>query len=127
MKHALLVAATFLLLVGCTSRPIYNVEDMVVITGTGAKLSQQEVRRAVVKAAVSKGWSVKDLGPGRVQATVRVRRHMARVVIAYSPRSYSITYRSSGLLGYDGQNIHRSYNRWIRGLEQRINGQFGAL
>ena len=59
--------------------------------------------------------------------TLNVRKHMARVAIAYSTRSYSITYKDSHTLAYDGATIHRNYNKWVRNLKILINRQLGSL
>jgi len=52
---------------------------------------------------------------------------MARVAIAYSTRSYSITYKDSHTMNYDGATIHRNYNKWVRNLEILINRQLSSL
>jgi len=127
MKRVLLLASVLLLLVGCTSKPIYNVDNAAVVTGAGAAPSQADVRRAIVEAAASKGWTVKDIDPTHLQATHVARKHMAQVVIEYSTSSYSITYEDSLKLKYNGTTIHRNYNRWIRNLEHRIRQRLAAL
>lgn len=128
MKHALLLASVLLILVGCsTSRPLYNVEKAAVFTGSGSPPTLDQVRRAVVVAATQKGWTVKRIGSGQMQATINVRKHMAQVVIAYSTKSYSITYKNSHTLEYDGALIHRNYNKWVHNMEVLINRQLGLL
>ena len=49
-----------------------------------------------------------------------MRQHTAVVDIRYSPESYSISYRDSAVLLYDGQVIHRNYNKWVQLLSERI-------
>ncbi len=128
MRLARLVAAVFLVLVGCsTSQIIHNVGNAVVFTGSGSQPTLEEIRRAIVVAATSKGWSIRDIDSENIQATLNLRKHMAQVMIAYSTRSYSITYKDSHTLDYDGTMIHRSYNKWVRNLEILINRQLGLL
>ena len=128
MKHACLLATVLLILVGCsTSKPLYNVGNAVVFTGSGSQPTLEKIRRAIVVAATYKGWKVKNIDSRNMQATINVRRHMAQVMIAYSTRSYSITYKDSHTLDYDGTMIHRSYNKWVRNLEVLINRQLGLL
>ena len=74
-----------------------------------------------------KGWTAKNIGSRQIQATLNVRKNIARVVIAYSTRSYSITYKDSHTLAYDGATIHRNYNKWVRKLKILINRQLGSL
>ena len=124
MNRTLMSLSVLLILSGCsTSRPLYNVHDAAVFTGSGSQPTLDKVRRAIVTAATGKGWSVKDIDTGHLLATLNLRKHMAQVVIAYSTRSYSITYKDSHTLNYDGTRIHRNYNGWIRNLEIRINRQ----
>lgn len=59
--------------------------------------------------------------------TLNLRSHMAQVDIRYTTTSYSITYRDSKDLNYDGSNIHRNYNNWIRNLDQAIKQQLASL
>ena len=50
-----------------------------------------------------------------------MRQHQAVINIPYTARDYSINYVSSINLDDDGKGaIHRSYNRWILGLNQAI-------
>lgn len=127
MKRVILLASVLLLLGACTSKPIYNVYNAAVVTGSGSAASLAEVRQAIVEAANSKGWTVKDIDSNHLQVTHRVRKHMAQVVIEYSTSSFSIAYDDSVRLRYNGTTIHRNYNRWIRNLEHRINQRFIAL
>ena len=122
MKHACLLASVFLILVGCsTSQPLHSVDSAVVFTGSGSQPTLEQIRRAIVASVTRKGWTAKNIGSRQIQATLNVRKNIARVVIAYSTRSYSITYKDSHTLDYDGATIHRNYNKWVRNLEILIN------
>ena len=58
---------------------------------------------------------------GLIRGKVNVRQHQAVIDIPYSAHDYSINYVSSVNLDDKGKgNIHRSYNRWILGLNQAI-------
>jgi hypothetical protein len=128
MKHACLLASVFLILVGCsTSQPLHSVDSAVVFTGSGSQPTLEQIRRAIVASVTRKGWTAKNIGSRQIQATLNVRKNIARVVIAYSTRSYSITYKDSHTLAYDGATIHRNYNKWVRNLKILINRQLGSL
>ena len=45
---------------------------------------------------------------------------MALVRIDHDTKTFSITYKDSRNLGYDGTLIRRNYNRWVRNLKQSI-------
>jgi len=122
-----LVAAILLISIalasGCTrNQPIYNVEHAA-IPVAGKQLSADQVRAAIVRALVQKGWSVTDESEGHLEAEIHVRSHMARIDIDYSPTHYSITYKDSAVLRYDGTTIHRNYNKWIIHLQNLINSE----
>jgi hypothetical protein len=85
------------------------------------QLSAAQVRDAIIEAATDRGWIVKEDDPGRILLETFVRSHSAMITINYSPTTYDITYTDSENLLYDGKNIHRNYNTWIRLLQQQIN------
>ena len=57
-------------------------------------------------------------------ASIVVRdRHQAWVDIPYSTKGYQIRYRDSAGLDYDGERIHRNYNKWVQLLDADIRRQ----
>jgi hypothetical protein len=104
----------------CRTMPVYNVSAAPVVTKSG-QVSAAQVHAAIVEALHDGGWVVKQDDPGKILAEVLVRTHRADVEIDYSPTQYSISYKDSEDLLYDGSMIHRNYNKWIMLLETRIN------
>jgi hypothetical protein len=49
------------------------------------------------------------------------------VDIPYDTRRYSIVYKESANLGYDGTNIHRNYNRKVQELDRAIQDQLAVF
>jgi hypothetical protein len=84
-----------------------------------------QVRDAIIAAGATRGWVIKDAGPGQLRAAIDLRTHRAEADIAYSKTSYSITYASSTNLDYKAGNIHRNYNKWVENLSQAIQEQLG--
>ncbi|MDS4028980.1 MAG: hypothetical protein RKO66_02750 [Candidatus Contendobacter sp.] len=121
-----LIGIVALALVGCRSNPVYNVEGAPVSTSTSG-YNLRDVRNAIQQAGVSLGWQMKDVQPGLIIGTLYVRDHMAQVEIPYNRTSYSIIYRDSQNLGYDGVNIHSNYNGWVQRLSGAINAQLSRL
>ena len=103
--HALFAVA-LLVVAGCTSKPILNISD-VPVEWSKQPLTIDDVSKAIARAAVGLGWTLTQSGPGFLVATLNLRSHVAMVDIRYSTKSYSITYRDSQNLGYDGTMIHR--------------------
>jgi hypothetical protein len=50
-----------------------------------------------------------------------------QVDIAYTTTSYSINYKDSRGLDYDGSSIHSNYNGWVQRLDRAIARQLATL
>jgi hypothetical protein len=118
---ALLIAAA--VLAGCNTVPIMNVTDSPVVAASGRTLSNDQVRAAIVRAGVALGWQMRDEGPNKLVGTLQLRTHSAVVEIPYSPRAYSVNYRSSVDLQEKSGTIHKNYNGWIQNLQKGITAQ----
>ena len=115
-----------LLFAGCRSAPVYNVSDSA-YTSSEQGTAQEDLTRAIVTAGRSLGWIMKEQEPGHILATLHLRTHTAIVDIYYNHSKYSITYKDSTNLNYDGTNIHSNYNGWIQNLSNAINVQVSNL
>ena len=62
-------------------------------------------------------------GSGQDRGTLLLRDHRAVVDIDYTPRTYSIRYKDSSSLDYDGSSIHKNYNGWIENLDRAIRNR----
>ena len=111
---------------GCRSGPLYNVDNAPIDTGS-AKVKLDDITKAIKNAATGLGWMAKTVKPGHIVATLSVRAHVAVVDIKYSTKTYSITYKDSVELKYDGTNIHSKYNAWVKNLDSRIRLQINSM
>jgi hypothetical protein len=126
MVKRLLTIALLGLLVGCGRvDKIYNVENAELGAPPSATLGQ--VGQAIERAATGLGWTVSQEQPGAMTATLDVRTHKAVVRIAYDTRRFSIAYKDSVNLKYDGTDIHYRYNSWIRNLRNEIEKEAAAI
>ena len=117
-----------LLLTACArTLPVYNVTEAPVVTASGTTPSLEQVEGAIVTACRDKEWFVDPVADGHIVATVHVRKHTAVVDILYSPTNYSIKYKDSEMLLYDGTLIHRNYNKWVKLLADRIDHELNSL
>jgi hypothetical protein len=124
----LLAGLSLAIATGCrTSTPIYNVQDATIVTNSDKPASATDVKKAILRAGTSLGWNMKEEKPGHIIGTLHLRTHMAQIDIKYSPSSYSITYRDSQNLNYDGTNIHGNYNGWVQRLQQNIQSQMNLM
>lgn len=116
---AILIGAG-LIMAGCASKvPVYNVDNAPTPSGRSA----QAVKSAIQRAGAGLGWQIREAGAGRLSGTLVLRTHVAEVDIPYGPGGYSIQYRDSQNLDYDGTVIHNRYNAWIQKLDQTIQAQ----
>lgn len=120
---AFLVLSVLIAAVGCRTAPLYNVTNQSIVPSGGKSKSLEEVKTAIVEAGKARGWMMKDIEPGRLEGELRVRSHVAVVDIKYSTTSYSINYKDSKELHYDGTKIHPNYNGWIQNLQRDIENR----
>ena len=118
--------ATVVALVACNSAPIRNVSNAPVTSASGKALSDDQVKGAIIRAGSALGWQMKEIGPGKLGATLNLRKHEAVIEIPYSRAGYSITYKASTGLDETAGNIHKNYNGWIENLTRGINAQLSA-
>lgn len=124
---AVAAAALVMLAAGCrVNAPVYNVAEAPVVASK-ANPSLDEIEKAIVRAGVALGWQMKPVKPGSMIGTLLLRTHVAVVDINYSAKSYSINYKDSTDLKYDGQTIHPAYNGWIQNLDKGIRAQLSNL
>ena len=121
----LVVPCVLLLLVGCRSAPLYNVDSTPVVANKAVTLA--DVEKAIVRAGGGLGWQIVSHAPGKAEGTLVLRTHRAIVDITYDTKAYSIKYKDSTNLDYDGTNIHSNYNGWIQNLDKAIRTQLSLL
>ena len=121
----LVVPVAILLLVGCRTADLYNVQGAPV-AGTKA-LSLADVEMAIKRAGAGLGWQIVPRAPGKAEGILVLRDHRAVVDITYDTKAYSIVYKDSSNLQYDGKMIHSNYNGWIQNLDKAIRAQLNLI
>jgi len=122
MKKIVLVALTMLLMVGCVTKPIQNVENRP-IPLTAQQLSLDQIESLIIAAGQSRGWQFKREAPGHLSASQNNPKYAATVDIRFDQRVYSILHRSTvGLKEKDG-TVHTRYNNWILLLQRDIDAR----
>lgn len=114
-------AVAAFILSGCFGRlqPIYEVTDRP-IPSAAKILSEAKMGDAIIAAGLKRRWEMERIGRGQIRATQRRQSHVAVVDIYYSNETYTLRYNSSEDLLYNGSQIHRTYNFWLRNLEADI-------
>jgi len=103
---------------GCRTAPVSNVVAAPVTTIQPATM--QTVEAAIPKAGNGLGWTMVPRSPGKVEGVLALRTHKAVVDIDYDTKMYSIKYKDSVNLDYDGKTIHKNYNGWVENLDRAI-------
>ena len=126
MLKRLAVIVLIGLVAGCGRvAEIYSVQNEEL--GAPPSATMQQVSQAIDRAARGLGWEVAQERPGLSVATLDVRSHKAVVTISYDTKRYSIAYKDSVNLKYDGKDIHYRYNSWIRHLRDAIEKEAAAI
>ncbi len=125
LARMLLIVVPALVAIGCTTVPVQNITDQTFTTNRPASL--EEIGNTIVRAGASLNMQMRKVRPGLINATYAVRGVSAVMEIKYSTKSYSIEYKDSQGLKYDGTNIHKNYNSWVQNLNNRIQAQMSAL
>ena len=84
------------------------------------KISNEQMRSAIINAAQTQQWQVTAEGEGALSALYQKSDYTAKIAIKYAPTFYSINYADSTRMRYDGKTIHPTYNRLIKALQAGI-------
>ena len=121
---AILLAAVSI--AACTTAPIHNVSNAPITSASGKALTDDQVKSAIIRAGAALGWQMHEIAPGKLGASIALRKHTAEIEIPYSTKQYSIVYKNSTNLDEKGGQIHKNYNGWIQNLTRGINAQLSA-
>jgi hypothetical protein len=105
--------------VAANKQPIYQINNEN-ITVISEELPIARVEQAIVKAGVVTGWRISKLSQGLMLGTMTQKSATAMIEISYNTQSYSIRYRDSANMGYDGAVINPIYNTWVEQLNSAI-------
>ena len=109
-------------LAGCArTAPIDQVHSTV-----SAGHTQEQVKKAILKAGVERKWIMSEAGQGVIKARQQSRDHSAEIRINYTASSYDINYENSQNLQASGGQIHKNYNRRNLDKDIQLNLSAGA-
>lgn len=108
----------------CAGRmePIYNVVDHAV-PAAAQNLPLAEIERNIMVAGALRHWRFERINPGELRGTFSNSKHEAVIDVTFSPQTYSIHIDHTQNLLQEGDEVHRTYNRWVRNLERDIDDQ----
>ena len=112
-------------LTSCRTAPVLNVDNASFVANHQVTLS--DVGDAIIRAGGGLGWRMRKESEGHMIGTLALRSHVAVVDITYDTSEFSIHYKDSTNLNYDGTKIHSNYNGWIQNLQNAILAETSAL
>ena len=122
------IAVSLIFLSGCRSMrivPVVNIQNSTI--EVNGNYSKSDVKKAIITAVKGQGWGIKTKKGNHIVAVLFVRQITATIDIRFNKKNYSITYKDSSKLSYDGTNIHRNYNTWIQNLDNRIQAELSNI
>lgn len=100
------------------SAPIQSIKTPVL-----TKATVQEVRNAILRAALSKNWQVVEEVNQKITLKYVKKVHIAACDVAYSEKEYTITINPMTTLIQGDNEVHPKYNQWVRNLDKQIQRQ----
>lgn len=128
-KKAFLLVGALALVLGAACAPLAPIQNYPnqPLT-TNRPVSLDEVGKAIRAAGASLRMQMQQVRPGVIQATyIGTKARSAVMEIKYDTKQYSITYKDSQGMQYDGNNILKGYNGWVENLDKNIRAQLSAL
>lgn len=99
-------------------RAIFNVIEAPLVSANGKPISAEQAKNIFKKAAIARGWRVRDGEDNSLIAELYIRKHWAQIRFTNTEKTYNITYLNSQNLNYRDGKIHRNYNNWIIKLDR---------
>jgi hypothetical protein len=108
---------------GANLAPVLNINHAPVAGVPAGADPTAYVHDAIRRAVLSRGWTVAGEAPGVVTANIQKEGISATVDIPYTATDFSIVYRESSGLSYDGTRVHKRYNHWVDRLRASISAE----
>ena len=120
------IGMLILVIASCSSVSIKNVPRQPFST-EALKLSSTQIEKIIIKSVLKHQWIITNKTEGKLIATYSTRGHIVKVAIDFDQSGFSISYVDSTNMNYDGNSIHRNYNRWVNimrvGILRDVNTQ----
>lgn len=118
-----------LALVAACGGEIHRVESVGYGYGPQKGVTLEQMRAAIESSATGRGWQLSNAKSGSFDAKREwgAGKHNIVVTVFYDPKTFSIRYKDSRAMGYDGRFIHHTYNDMVRDLEETIQTSVSRL
>ena len=124
-----ILSAVFLfLLSGCRTEAVLNLNNHPIPAIGGAFMKPEVIENGIVQAGSRLGWRMSRKGENTVLAYhVNDDGSQAIVAISFSKKTYSVNYYNSQNFLYDGEVIHKKYNKLVINLINGINDELYVI
>jgi len=123
----LILLASIVVFMGCGSGTLVKNYENSPISAPAGKKNHENIRRAIIVAGTNTGWQMREVSKSHIVATSYRSGHMAKVDINYTTETFSINYKDSSSFQYDGTNIHKTYNSWVKKLYKTIKKNLSKM
>ena len=129
LLRALPVFLAIFFLAACATEQMHKVDKVDYGYYTKKSLTMEKVRTTIERTATRNGWRLSNQQDGSFSGKREWGggKHNIVVDVIYDLRKFSIKYRDSHQMKYDGSWIHNSYNRMVQKLEKDIIAAVNAL
>lgn len=128
VKRFLSISALMVLLVlsACRTTEVRNIESEPHFAPESATMA--EIKKGIIRAGLHRDWLMQEIEPGHLEAKVDVRgKHSATVDIFFDKKKFSILYKDSQNMKYNGNTIHSNYMNWVENLKTDIRKEMSLL
>jgi hypothetical protein len=113
-------AAIAVLLLGLTACGPTKPYDVPTTAFSDPKTTQENRGEQIKRAAAGLGWTVKETGPGHLEASLLQGNQRAVVDIRFDSTAFTVHYLDNVGLSYDGTHIDPLYNQWVERLQDAV-------
>ena len=115
------------LLAGCRTGPVINFKNHPIAAIAGTPMESELVADGIMQAGNRLGWKMSKRGTNEIYAYIDHNDRQAVILISFSERAYSVKYLKSQNFLYDGQKIHKSYNKLVLNLIWGIDNELNTI
>lgn len=118
-----------LMLMGARKAELINPEPFLIPDG----LTEQQVKSTIKTSLAGRTWLVTDEQAGRINATLNIRAHQAKIAVHYdlASKKIRVEYVDSSNLNYLEKKgkvyIHSNYIGWVNNLVGDLSRNLNAI
>jgi len=128
MKYSLLVLSSIILCLSACSVPVANYSNVIMPQTVSQTIpSSDSIENAILSAGTEIGWTMQKTAPNTITGTITIDDKTATVFITYTSQTYTILYQDSQGLNYNNNTINKTYNLWVKNLDNAIYNSLHAL